>query len=192
MAASAFGLISLSHPANPPVYRWVVQPASSLQVSGKTNVNRFVCQNRAYRGADTLVLQNGGPAQPRFLQGRVALEADGFSCGNPVMTNDFQKTLQAKQHPHIVIALVSLERFPALACKNEPIRSEMNIWLAGTARRVVMDCLIEGEPSGVFHLRGSHCFQFSDFNLQPPSKMLGMIRVSETLDVNFHLVLRSV
>lgn len=176
----------------PSRYRWVVQPASVLQVSGKTTVNRFTCQNRGYLGADTLVLANGSTPQPTFVSGRVALPAAGFSCGHPVMTNDFQKIIRAKTHPHIIVALLSLERFPALGCEREPIRCVMNIWLAGVAKRVEVDCLIEGEASGVFHLRGTHCFQFADFNLEAPSKMLGMIRVHETLDVSFHLVLRNV
>jgi hypothetical protein len=182
---------SFAGPTQPAVYRWVVQPSSSLHISGRTNINRFTCRNRSYPGADTLVLSNGSPARAQFSRGRVALPAAGFSCGHPVMTNDFQKTIRAGTHPNIIISLLSLERFPVMGCEREPIRCEMTIWLAGVAKRVEMECLIEGEESGVFHLRGSHCFGFSDFNLEVPSKMLGMIRVHETLDVSFHLVLRN-
>lgn len=189
----SYSLFSFLSPTEKPtrMHRWVVQPASTLKVTGKTNVNKFTCQIQSYCGADTLVLQDAGQAPPRFLKGNVRLEATGFNCGNTIMTNDFHKTIQSKLYPQIEISFVSLERFPSYSCRNELIRSSMVISLAGVAKTFDMDCVIEAESNGVFHLMGSRCFQFSDFNLEAPSKMFGMIKVDETLDVSFHLVMRS-
>lgn len=173
------------------MHRWVVQPTSTLKVTGKTNVNKFTCQIQTYCGADTLILQDGGHQPPRFLKGNVWLEATGFDCGNAIMTKDFHKTIQSKSYPHIEISFVSLERFPSYSCRNEFIKTNMIISMAGAAKAFEMDCVIEAESSGVFHLIGSRCFQFSDFALEAPSKMFGMIKVDETLDVSFHLVMRS-
>jgi len=41
-------------------------------------------------------------------------------------------------------------------------------------------------------LTGSRQLCFSDFGLQPPQKMGGLVRVSETLDVKFMLCLRRI
>jgi hypothetical protein len=187
------GLFSfLKHREKPTrVHRWVVQPASKLKVTGKTNVNKFTCQIQSYCGADTLVLQDIGTIPPRFLKGNVSLEATGFNCGNAIMTTDFHKTIQSRIYPQIEITFLSLERFPSYSCRNELIKSNMIISLAGVSKTFEMDCVIEAEADGVFHLTGSRCFQFSDFNLEAPSKMFGMIKVDETLDVSFHLVMRS-
>jgi hypothetical protein len=192
MIAGGVLLSFLNPPAKPTrMHRWVVQPASKLKVMGKTNVNKFTCQIQSYCGADTLVLQDAGAIPPRFLKGNVSLEATGFNCGNAIMTTDFHKTIQSKQYPQISIAFLSLERFPSYTCRNELIKSQMIISLAGVSKPFEMDCVIEAEANGLFHLIGSRCFQFSDFNLEAPSKMFGMIKVDETLDVTFHLVMRS-
>jgi hypothetical protein len=192
LMAFSFGLLSFRPTGEKPVrvHRWIVQPASTLRVTGKTNVNKFSCQIQSYCGADTLILQDQGTQPPRFLKGDVWLEAAGFSCGNAMMTNDFHKTIQTKAYPQIAISFVSLERFPSYTCRNEFIKSNMVIALAGVARTFEVDCIIEAESNGVFHLVGNRCFQFSDFNLEAPSRMFGMIKVEEALDVSFHLVLR--
>lgn len=192
LTACGSALLSFLVPDRKPerVHRWVVQPASSLTVAGKTNVNTFRCQIQSYCGRDTLILQDAGPRPPRFLKGNVALEANGFSCGNAIMTTDFHKTIQTGRYPQIGIAFLSLERFPAHTCRHEWMKANLVITLAGTSRQFEMDCSIESEADGMFHLSGSRCFEFSDFGLEAPSKMFGLIKVNETLDVSFHLVMR--
>jgi hypothetical protein len=41
------------------IHQFIVQPASTVVISGKTNVNSFQCSS-LYSGKDTLVLREGG------------------------------------------------------------------------------------------------------------------------------------
>ena len=176
---------------NAPVllHRLIVQPESTLVIAGKTNVNSFQCTT-LYCGSDTLVLRESAGTRPVFLKGNVSLDASAFSCGMQVMTNDFSKTIKAKQHPAIAIDFISFERTPVFGCAEERFKGRMNISLAGITKTFDVDCSIEAKNNGLIYLRGSRVFSFADFNLTAPSRMMGMVKVEDNLEVKFNLALK--
>ncbi|MGE0588383.1 MAG: hypothetical protein AB7O48_07385 [Cyclobacteriaceae bacterium] len=172
------------------IHRFIVQPNSRLIIDGKTNINTFQCAIIHYTGKDTLELREGGKyPKPIFTQGYVGLEAARFDCGLQVMTNDFWKTIKYKEYPLVGIEFISFERLPKLDEGSDLFRGRMQIALAGTRKPFDVDCSIETDKSGMIHLKGSHQFTFSDFELEPPSRMMGLVKVEDLLMVNFHLVL---
>ncbi len=173
------------------IHRFIVLPDSKLTIDGQTNVNTFRCAISRYAGNDTLVLHEGGVLRrPIFKQGAVSLAAAGFDCGLALMTNDFNKTIKANQHPNIVINFKSFERVVRPGKKVEVFKALVEISLGGTSRTFEMDCSIEAKSTGIFNLKGERHFTFSDFSLEPPKKMMGLIRIEEQLVVNFNLVLQ--
>jgi hypothetical protein len=171
------------------IHRFIVQPSSSLIIQGKTNVNKFSCAISSYTGKDTLVLQEGGRKKPLFRKGYVGLPASVVDCGMQVMTNDFQKTIKADQFPVIVIEFISFERVPEYGNQKDSFKGKLKITLAGVTKTFEVKCSIETEKTGRIHLKGGHEFTFADFNLEAPSRMMGLVKVDEKLLVNFHLVL---
>ena len=171
------------------IHRFVVQPSSKLTIDGKTNINSFQCAITQYFGRDTLVLQEGRNKRPVFTKGYVGLEAASFDCGMPIMTNDFGKTIKSKEYPFIFIEFISFERGANYQSSGEKFKGKIKISLGGVTRAFDVDCTIEAKDSGMIHLQGGRDFTFSDFNLEAPSKMMGMVKVSDALKVNFHLVL---
>jgi hypothetical protein len=172
------------------IHRLIVLPDSQLSIDGKTNVNSFKCAISEYKGRDTLVLHEGGMnVRPVFVKGSVSLEASSFDCGLALMTSDFRKTIESKSHPYIVIDFISFERTPRYG-KEESFKGIVKISLGGVTRLFEMDCRIEANSSGKIHLTGEKNFTFSDFNLQPPKRMMGLVKVEQSLNVGFHLVLK--
>ena len=121
------------------LHRFIVQPESTLVVTGKTNVNSFQCTT-LYCGRDTLVLRESVGTPPVFLKGNVQLDASAFSCGMQLMTNDFNKTIKAKEHPAIAIDFISFERTPVYGCAEERFKGRMKISLAGITKTFDVDC----------------------------------------------------
>ncbi|MEP2668498.1 MAG: YceI family protein [Cyclobacteriaceae bacterium] len=172
------------------VHRFIVQPSSKLTIDGKTNVNSFRCAITQYVGKDTLVLHEGGKnKKPFFKKGYVGLEAARFDCGVQLMTNDFWKTIKYNEYPVVSIEFISFERTLILASGNDVFKGRMQISLAGVTKPFEMNCTIEVEESGLIHFKGGRRFTFSDFNLEAPSKMMGLVKVEDKIDVSFHLVL---
>lgn len=172
------------------IHRFIVQSDSKLVIDGKTNINTFQCAIIHYTGKDTLELREGGKySKPIFTQGYVGLEAARFDCGLQVMTSDFWKTIKYKEYPLVGIEFISFERLPKLDRGRDLFRGRMQISLAGTKKTFDVDCSIETDKSGLIHLKGGHEFTFSDFELEPPTRMMGLVKVEDLLLVNFHLVL---
>lgn len=172
------------------VHRLIVLPDSRLTIDGKTNVNTFQCAINQYKGRDTLILHEGGRnVRPVFVKGSVALDASSFDCGMALMTTDFRKTIESKSYPTIVIDFISFERTPHYG-NEERFKGIVKISLGGVTKLFEMDCSINAGESGLIHLRGDKNFTFADFNLQPPKRMMGLVKVEQSLNVGFDLVLK--
>ena len=179
------------HPNSILIHRLIVLPESQLAIDGKTNVNTFKCAIPRYIGSDTLVLHEGGQnIRPVFVKGAVSLDATSFDCGTAMMTSDFRKTINSNSYPMIVIDFISFERTPNYSKKEEKFKGIVKISLSGVTKLFEMNCLIEVNPSGLIHLMGEREFTFGDFNLNPPKRMLGLVKVEQQLKVSFHLILQ--
>ena len=172
-------------------HRFIVLPSSQMIIHGKTNINKFQCSISRYSGTDTLVLQEGGiKGKPIFIKGYVGLQAASFDCGMSAMTKDFTKTIKAKEHPLIGIDFKSFERLPKYGNTADRFKGTLAISIAGISHPFDMECTVEPNSNGMINLKGGRKFKFSDFDLTAPTKMLGAIKVDDTLDVQFHLVLQ--
>lgn len=171
-------------------HRLIVQPSSKIMIDGKTNVNTFRCAITQYTGTDTLVLQEGGARRrPVFLKGYVGLEAARFDCGMQMMTHDFWDAIKYKEYPVVSITFISFERIPQLSSGKDTFNGKMQISLAGVNKPFEIVCTIEVEESGIIHLKGGRNFTFTDFNLVAPTRMMGLVKVENSIDVKFHLQL---
>jgi hypothetical protein len=187
----AIMLASLPSMAQTLVHRLIVQPSSTVYVEGTTNINSYTCAISKYTGRDTLELHEGGRnVRPVFVKGAVEIDASCFDCGLALMTSDFQKTIKAKEHPTIVIDFISFERMPAYSSAPDRFKGILKISLGGITKVFEVNCAIDVNDAGLIHLVGSRDFVFADFNLTPPTRMLGAVKVNETLKVSFHLKLR--
>jgi hypothetical protein len=187
----AFAFISASDPNQDGhgIYRLVVHPSSSITIAGSTNVNKYKCVIGKYTGSDTLSLTAERGKGAYFRKGLVKLEASLFDCEKQMITKDFAETIQAKKYPYITINFISFERAPEFKESEEPFRGRFTITLANVAVPSDVRCKIVKDKNNLIHLRGWHLFKFSDFNLEPPTKMMGLIKVEEMITVDFHLVL---
>jgi len=170
-------------------YRLVMQPASSLTIDGKTNVNTFQCAFVRYEGSDTLVFKRNQGKGVYFLKGDIKLPATGFDCGKKIMTKDFQKVIKAEVFPHFVIELVSFERMPEYSTEERRYKGEMKINLAGESSTATVECLFKKDEHGFIHLTGSQAFTFTDFKMKPPTRLMGAVKVDNRIVVKFHWVL---
>jgi len=181
--------------ARPPAAKvsWIVQKSSTLSIHGRTNINRFSCGVAEYAEADTITfLSEGCRGQVRGIPlcGVLRINIGDFDCRNRVMTGEFKKTLLYRQYPQLKITFVNLERMPLFGARPETLKGLVCIELAGISKQVEMDYATSREDGGAVQLMGSRQLSFSDFGLQPPQKMGGLIKVNDVLDVQFVLCLQ--
>lgn len=165
---------------------WAVLPGSTLTIDGKTNINTFCCRS-TYTGGDTLrVLALAD--QIEIKTGAVHLPTRNIRCGNPMMTSDLRRTLQAETHPNVRIRLVRLHGSVPPSHAERQIDTELEVTLAGRSRLVRMPCTLLAEAHNLV-LSGRHVFRFDEFGLVPPERLFGTVQVAQELDVSFRLLL---
>lgn len=172
-------------------YIWVIESNSSLAIAGSSNVNSFVCDVKEYLQRDTLK----STAEEKnhrllFLNSQLNVDVRRFDCHNRFITQDFFKTLNADDYPKLIIKFVALEQFSSYLQQQE-IKAWVDIQLASTCRRMQLDLMLSRQRNGTYKLNGKRRMSFADFKLKTPSKIAGLIRINEEIDVEFELFFRA-
>lgn len=175
----------------PDTMKWVISKSSYLQVKGSTNVNKFSCVIANYCKPDTLTLQNLNN-HPVSLNGTMALSVHDFDCLNAMMTADLRKTLKESQYPKLYVRFMNLERLPKLTNDNEFVKGWVEIQIAQQIKRYQVAYQISTDDHQIIHLYGVQEVLFSDFKINPPRKLGGMIKTNDALEISFQLYLKQI
>lgn len=174
----------------PNTQRWVVSAQSELVIRGTTNLNEFVCQTDFNSVRDTLELLLANRDCPIiFSRNAMMIPVASFNCGNPMITKDFQETLNAERYPQLSVRFVSIDEQMAVVTAGA-VTGIVEITLAGTTRSYSILYTLAGNGNNSISLVGNQEVCFSDFNLNAPRKMMGLIKVQDDLDVEFRLHLQ--
>ena len=170
---------------------WIIDAESRLTIHGSTNVNDFICTIEYCTGTDTLQYsENNSKGELRFTRGRMTVPVRSFDCGAKPISKDFWKTVKAERYPNLEINFISLENLSFRDKRN--IKGVVDITLAGMTTRYDIWYRVSLNEHGNIFLTGVHAVNFADFQLVAPEKLQGLIKVKESLKVQFNLVLKEI
>lgn len=141
-------------------------------VQGSTSIGGFKC-NYLVNSKDTLLIHQSNSKKSLSYN----LPVREFGCGNFVLNSDFRKTLKAKDHPDIKIDFFNLRQL------SDHIVCDVNIMLVGQ-RKTFKNITLKQEKN---LLKGDLILLFNDFDLTPPKKLGGMVKVSEEIKLSITL-----
>jgi hypothetical protein len=166
------GTLFFSTPAREEV---LIVREKTVTVRGNTSFGKFNCSLNKVNTCDTLFL--GKTHKPYGF----ILPVKSFGCGNFLLNRDFQNTLKADKHPEIMVEVLSLNQV-----RNQ-YHGNLKLKLAG-ATKMLYNVPFEQQTGKNCHvLRADLQLQFSHFNLEPPKKLGGLIRVEEDLLISVDL-----
>jgi hypothetical protein len=171
--------------------KWILTKQCTLKVNGSTNINKFSCVIPEYTKPDTLLFYKANKDEPIKITGSLALDVQKFDCKNAMMTSDLRKTLKAKRYPKIIIRFLNLSHYPISSFKESLITGAVTIEIAGTVKRFDIDYRYTMTGDKVLKLIGTKQVKFSDFDIDPPKKLGGMIKTNDELDVEFSLYIKT-
>jgi len=169
---------------------WIIDNHSVLTIHGSTNVNNFSCTMDCYVGGDTLRYIKSNTGYELSSNRPMIIPVKSFECNTRQISNDFRRTLKAETYPQLKINFRSLQS-PAYV-SNSCVNGVVDISLAGVTTRYTIQFNVVRNEQNTILLKGVHPVAFSDFNLEAPEKLSGLIKVREVLNVEFNLVLREI
>ncbi|GAC1592432.1 MAG: hypothetical protein NVS3B19_13980 [Ginsengibacter sp.] len=171
--------------------KWEILKSSTLTVDGKSNVNNFSCLAKEYTNKDTIKITKHVTNKISIL-GELEMEILDFNCHNNLMTNELRKAVKSKRYHTMKIHFISLESMPDVKNRSDTIKGGVEISLAGIIKKFELIYLFEAEGLNNMKLSGAHDFLFTDFNLLPPRKFGGLVRIKNGFEVNFSLNLKMI
>lgn len=170
-----------------------IAPSSQLRLEGVTNINRFFCDCSDTFPADTYELvQDDRPFLLKLKNTDFRLATAKLDCGRKVINNDLRKALKADEFPHIRIEVETI-RLPEnngqisdTDWTTIPVKTQITI--AGTRRPLHLQVAAKSLGHHTYQLRSETKVAMSDFGIDPPKPMLGMIKVEDVITIHFDLV----
>jgi hypothetical protein len=115
----------------------------------------------------------------------ISVPVKDFEASNPLMYNDFLKLLKAKEYPSLQID-ISSRQLQSAWIDNDIAIPKVRITLAGISRTYEIGCAFNNCSNNLY-ISGATTLRLSDFDIVPPSKLNGLVKVRDEIRVNFGL-----
>jgi hypothetical protein len=167
---------------------------SQLWIEGRSNVNEFECRASQYIGEAAIFNQQepvdivSGSDDQIFL--KVEINVDSFDCGRSRMNRDLREALKSDQFPDITFIFERAELTGTTEDSDQFIEIIVTgkLTVAGETRDISFVTRAQYLNDLQVRATGSTTIRMTDFNVEPPTALMGMIRADEELTVHFDLI----
>lgn len=168
---------------------------SKLWIEGRSNVNQFECEANKYSGEATIYdEQEEDSAFVQSVQERLSLQVDirvdGFECGKNKMNRDLRNALKSDNFPEITFLFDSAELIEMPESPDDPFLVDVkgSLTVAGETRDIHFETRAYYLDVDRVRAIGNTTIRMSDFNVEPPTALLGLIQADDELTVKFDLI----
>ena len=191
---AVFGYIIMSLIAIQAVFsqktvRLNLQNDSYLSIKGSSNVlpfslhqqgDKFLTNNKtftAFQNQNKLI----------FNQSQLAIGVENFSSDNSMALRDFKKLMKSDIYPNLQIQIQQIELLPnALNSKLLKGTALVAITITGVTKQYLIP-ISSNNKGEITIIDGKKNINIRDFGLTPPEELLGLVKVSEWININFRL-----
>ena len=147
-------------------------------IQGSSNMNKF----ELYHEHIELIEESDKPKQA-FTKS-INVPVNKFSAPNHMMLKDFLKLVKADEFPCIKIQ-VQLKDLKNKTIKHKCDSLISQITMAGNSQEYTIPCTYVFCDSSRVLIQGIFKVKLSDFNLDPPRKVLGTVKVNDEVFITF-------
>lgn len=164
-----------------------INPKSELKIIGSSNVNTFKCVfnvENLDKALEISYIEHNSVI--RFQRSTLVLKNSFFDCGGNGINRDFHELLKTKEHPQILLTLKEIEKE---ANSENKLKALVEIQIAGVSRSYYV--AVQADQKDSLHISGGLKLNITDVDLEAPKKMMGLIVVSENIEIVFNLFLEN-
>lgn len=162
---------------------------SSLIIHGKSNVVSFkLSQDGSKMLNKPLRLVAVQRQEKLFLsQNVLAIQVENFTASNSMIMKDFLKLMKSDKYPVLKVQLDHFET-TGVPVKDKPLYGDacVRITIAERTKQFIIP-VSSYKNDGYVVVKGKKKINIRDFGLEPPVEMMGMIKVSEWIEIDFNL-----
>lgn len=164
---------------------------STLVIRGTTNVNEFKCVLDETDDVSSFSNYTLTDSSILLDNAILAFHVDNFDCGNKAITKDFRIALGSRDFPKIMfeirrIYITNEERLQ----EKSTVKSEVSITIAGVRKDLRMNLQRFLLEDSQIRYSGEKSLLMSDFGVNPPQALWGVIKARDDIDVSFMIVFK--
>ncbi|MDX8337622.1 YceI family protein [Draconibacterium sp. IB214405] len=148
-------------------------------IQGSSNVNRFEFIHEAPQ-----LVSDENKKNRLIWKQKVIVPVDEFTGSNQLMRKDFLDLLNASEYPVIQIEIEpETNQGNSATADNQAVNA--TITLAGNTHEYLVPCEVSSCETSEIIIKGSLKVNLTDFNIKPPQKVLGAIKVNDEVFITF-------
>jgi YceI-like domain len=158
----------------------------SITIEGFTNINHFYFTFRNPK-------ENEGLFQNKILnrttnnQIKFFIPVQDFNSNNTFMDYDFRKLLKASEFPEVTVSF-DKDLVEKILSEKSSKQLDLYLTLTGVTRSIKVESAESEEEHGELEFSGNTYFNLSDFGLEAPEKMFGLIKVLDKVEISFNIL----
>lgn len=157
-----------------------IKEGSHLYIKGTSNVNKFTCNYSKPIKPQSFTLfyedyKNGWVLNDADL----FLESASFDCGGRRINKDFKELIQTSEFPAIHIEVKEIIPLES------SLQAIIQITIAGETKHLPVKVALDDHDDKIY--TSVLQLNIKDFNLETPTKMMGLIKVHEEISIHVHL-----
>jgi hypothetical protein len=160
----------------------------TISILGSTNVNSFELKNSMAHITINACKHSKDSIALKTKKFTLQIPVRNFKTDNAQIYKDFLSLTKSSQHPTIQVG-IGLSNLHNLLSRPRSISFPVEITIAGVTKSYVVSCLVSTRSDGCLSVTGSQKMKLTDFNMTPPAKMLGLVKVNNEIIVNFGFVI---
>lgn len=171
------------------LHRWECK-ATEVQAALLTNISRKELANKV-----NTYLAGHVPEAVSDGEMHVWLEVmpSKLECGNSRMHRDLNRAVKSDQYPEIRYWFTGIEGAPRIVEEDGlaslAVDVKGKLFLAGITREVIHTATIQLTEFNMIEASGELALDMRDFDIEPPTALLGLIRAHAELKVSYRLLL---
>ena len=152
---------------------------SYISIQGSSNINEFELIN-----PHPAINKNNSGIDKNSRYRNIRISVNEFTSTNDRMVHDFRKMVHESKYPFIKI---SIERRDLADFEetNGLTNFSIIITIAGKSQEYTVPCEVFSTLNSGYMLSGNFSVKLTDFSIEPPEKLLGLIKVNNEVCINF-------
>jgi len=172
--------------------RYVLSDASEMWLSGTSTVNSFECEAETLRFDHEVEhhIEGNGFSVPGVS---LVVPVRDLDCNNRRMNRDLRDALQADEYPEIRLDVFRMDLVPDAAADTEKadvpqVAFHGKMTLAGVSRDITIRLSGWLDQFQRLHGRGTLDVKMTDFGVEPPTALFGLVKAHDDISIRFHLM----
>ncbi len=169
-----------------------VRPQSRLQLEGTSTLHDYSFATSDIRGsARGDSASPGGNSNP-ISHLTIRIPVKNIKSGEEKMDRNMYESLRAEDFPEILYRLdEATEDRDSSGRDTLLLRTRGKLSVAGKEKVIEMDVRMVKQADGTIRVRGTKELLMTDFGIEPPSFMLGVLQTDDQVSIKFDVLLGS-